>query len=569
VIKLRDYQERAIANIFREWEEVQSTLLVHPTGVGKTTIFTEVVWNKQPERALVLAHREELIFQAKRRIEDQTGLEVATEMAEEIASTNEFLRAPVVVATVQTLISGFGGHRRMHKFNPHEFGLLIIDEGHHSTAASYRKIIDHFSQNHDLKILGVTATPDRHDEEALGQIFDTVADVYEIRNAIKDGWLVPIDQQMVSIDGLDYSQVRTTAGDLNGKDLAIVMESEKNLQGVCGSTLDIIRDRRTIVFTSSVKHAEMACNIFNRHRTNMAEWVCGWTPKEERRLAMKKFHSGDTQVLCNVGIVSEGVDVPAAEVCVMARPTKSRALYAQMAGRILRPIAEVDKFNTPVHRRLAIQNSVKPAALVVDFVGNSGRHRLISAADILGGNFSEESVELAIRKARAAGRAVRIDEILEEAEAIRRKEEKRLRDIAEARKQRLTAAVRYKKKFIDPFRAFNLEPARERAWDVGKVLTPKQRALLLRQGINCDEMPYHQARQVLNQLFHRWKNKLATVRQCNALRKFGYDPTDMTMKQASQFLDALAKNRWKKLTPEQEKQIYAVRGSPDSEANQE
>src|SRR5205823_2117669 len=147
-------------------------------------------------------------------------------------------------------------------------------------------------------VLGVTATPDRADEEALGQIFESVAYDYEILDAINDGWLVPVMQQMVKITGLDFSHIRTTAGDLNGADLARVMEDEKNLQGMVGASIEIIGGKRTIMFTSSVRHAEMCCNILNRHHQGMAKWICGTTPKDERRQTLKDFENGKVQVVC-------------------------------------------------------------------------------------------------------------------------------------------------------------------------------------------------------------------------------------------------------------------------------
>jgi superfamily II DNA or RNA helicase len=549
MIQLRDYQARAVESAFREWNDVRSTLLVAATGTGKTTVFTEIICRMRPARALILAHREELIFQAKRRVEDQGGLECHIEMADQSASTHFLFKAPVIAATVQTLISGIGDTRRMHRFNPMDFGLLVIDEGHHSIAASYRKVIEYFSQNPELKVLGVTATPDRADEEALGQIFESVADIYEILDAIHDGWLVPVDQQMVTIEDLDFSNIRTTAGDLNYGDLATVMEAEKVLHGLCASTIEIIGNRQTIVFTSSVRHAEMACNIFNRHRPNMADWICGKTPKKDRRDTMAAFSDGSLQLLCNVGCITEGVDVPAAEVVVMGRPTKSRSLYAQMAGRILRPLPNlVDSLSTPDERKGAIAASAKPSALIIDFAGNSGRHKLITSADILGGNVSERARELAIRQARESGMPVRMNEELEEAEKeIRRQEEIRRRQ-EEERRTRLVARAKFTATRIDPFNAFDLEPRLERGWDIGKQLSLKQRALFMKVfGYDPSELPYAQARQILNEQFRRWKNKLCTLKQANVLKKFGYDTKNMLMKDASALLDQLAKNHWRRV----------------------
>lgn len=545
MIQLRDYQQRAVDNVFREWEEKRSTLVVHPTGTGKTSTFIEIIRRmfEKGKRAIICAHREELIHQARERAELQADLGCEVEMADEVASTSLFHRSPVVVATIQTLISGNGDKRRLNRFDPNDFGLLVIDEAHHSTAASYRRVIDHFLQNPELVVLGVTATPDRADEEALGQLFDTVADVYEILDAINDGWLVPIDQQMVNVDSLDFSNIRTTAGDLNGADLAAVMEAESNLHGVVGPSIEIIGDKRTIVFTSSVRHAEMACEIFNRHRQGMADWVCGKTDKESRRRIMRDFKSGAVQVLCNVGVVTEGVDVPAAEVVIMARPTKSRALYAQMAGRILRPLPGlVDSEADAESRKTAIAQSTKPSALIVDFAGNSGRHKLMTSADILGGNVTDEAIELAKREARKGGRK-RVDELLLEAQ--REVDEARKRAEA-ARRAKLIGQARYTTQKVDPFAAFDIAPPRSRGWDAGKQLSEKQRTFLRKHlMVDPDEIPYASAKRLIDEQFRRWHNNLCSVKQASLLRRFGYDTKEMRRERASELITRLKENKWK------------------------
>ena len=166
---LRSYQSDAQAAIFKEWEEHSSTLLVLPTGTGKTVVFAFVISQIQPGRTLVIAHREELIFQARQKIEHITGLGCEIEMADQSAETDLFKRCQVVVSTIQTQTSGNADWCRMHRFKPTDFSLLIIDEAHHACADSYKKLIDYYRQNPRLKVLGVTATPDRADEAALGQ----------------------------------------------------------------------------------------------------------------------------------------------------------------------------------------------------------------------------------------------------------------------------------------------------------------------------------------------------------------------------------------------------------------
>jgi superfamily II DNA or RNA helicase len=542
---LRHYQNQAVDGIEAAWQQYDSTLLVMATGTGKTEVFAEIIRRASSKRAMVLAHRNELIWQAVRRIEG-LGLDCSVEMADLQADTNYWNQTPVVVSTIQTQVAGNNGNGRMGFFKPEDFGIVIVDEAHHATSSTWRRTLAYYRQNPNLKILGVTATPDRADEEALGQVFQSVAFDYEILDAIKDGYLVPIDQQMVFIENLDFSAMRTTAGDLNSADLAAVMEAEKNLHGIVSSSVDIIKERSAVVFAVSVKQAEMMAEIFNRHRQGMAGWVCGKTPKEERRALLKGFDDGDTQVVVNVGVLTEGWDSPGCEVIIQARPTKSRCLYSQMVGRATRPLPGlVDGIATPELRREAIANSPKPSMLVVDFVGNAGKHKLMTTADILGGKVSDEAVERATKIAKE-GKAVRMADALEQAERDIKAEIEAHKRREAARKAKIIGRASFSSKYIDPFAAFQLEPVRARGWDTGKSLSEKQRSMLLRHGVNPEEMPVAQARQVLNEMFRRFNNNLATIKQCKLLNKHGYETKNLTMKDASALIDALAKNNWKR-----------------------
>ena len=198
--QLREYQRRISDNVLDEFDRVDSTLVVGATGVGKTVIFADIIQRMQPARAMVLANREELIFQARERIMDFTGLDCDIEMGELVAKRQSLFASPVVISTVQTQCSIAGDHRRMGRFDPKEFGLLILDEAHMAVADTWKDCINYYRQNPKLKVLGVTATPDRHDREALSQIFQSVADTYEILDAIEDGWLVPVMQQFSLIN---------------------------------------------------------------------------------------------------------------------------------------------------------------------------------------------------------------------------------------------------------------------------------------------------------------------------------------------------------------------------------
>ena len=547
----RPYQAEARQCCHNEWQTVRSTAAVMPTGTGKTVLFSTVIPDFSPKKAMVIAHREELIWQARDKIEKLTGLTCGIEMGDLYANNSLFGETQVIVSTVQTQTSKWGDRRRMGRFKPEDFGLLIIDECHHATAQTYRDVINYYKQNPDLKILGVTATPDRADEEALGQVFDTVAFDYEILDAIHDGWLVPINQQFVNVSGLDFSSMRTTAGDLNGADLAAVMESEKIMQGVCGASFEIIGSKRAIVFTCSVKQAEQGSEIFNRYRPGSAAWVCGMTNKDERRTMLENFRNNKVQIIFNCGVLTEGFDDDGVEVIVMARPTKSRSLYAQMAGRGTRPLAGlVDPLPTKEERQAAIAGSSKPHCLIVDFVGNSGKHKLMSSADILGGKVSEEAVRRAIEKAKD-GKSVRMDAALDEEEKAIREQMEQRRKLEEARRAKLRAKVSFASRVVNPFDAFDIEPVRERGWDSGKTLSQKQSELLMKQGINPDSMSYAQGRQVLNEMFRRWNEKLCTLKQAALLKRYGYEVKNLTMKKASELITGLKSNGWNRPAAQQ------------------
>ncbi len=546
-MKMRPYQDESVRRIEAEWQTNRSTLLVLPTGAGKTVTFAEVIRRAFPRRALVLAHRRELVYQACDKIAAITGWRVDIEMGDSRADMGCLFGGPrVVVSTIQTQSSGGDGAGRMTRFDPRLFGVVVVDEGHHSTSPQWKRVLDWYTKgNPDIRVLGVTATPDRADEESLGQVYDTVAFDYEISDAIKDGWLLPVVQQMVHVEGLDFSQCRTTAGDLNGSDLARVMEYEENLHRIVAPSIEIIGNKRTLVFTASVPHAERMAEMFNRHREGMAAWVCGETPEDERKRILDDFKSGRVQVVCNCAVLTEGFDNPAVEVVIMARPTKSRSLYAQMAGRALRPADSIahklNNHESGDDRRALIEASEKPSARIVDFVGNSGRHKLCTSVDILGGKVSEEVREMAIRKLQD-GQPLRVDQALDAAA----EEELRQKEREAARRARLTARAKFSTQTINPFDVFDVKPVAERGWDRGKQLSEGQANVLRKQGIDPDTLPYGQARQILNELFRRWDAGMCTFGQAKILRKRGM-PTDVTRAAAGQMIDGIAaKEGWKK-----------------------
>ena len=554
-MNLRPYQEKAIAHINDGWNDNDAQLLVLPTGTGKTVVFVHLVDREISGRILILAHREELIWQAAAKVEVITGTKPSIEMADYRADEGFFNRSKVVVSSVQTQ----NASNRLLKFDPKQFSLVIIDEAHHAPAKSYRRVIDYYKQNNpNVKILGVTATPDRADEKALGMIFDSVAYEYKIHDAIADGWLVPIVQRSVVVNSLDYSGIKTTAGDLNGKQLAAVMEYEKNLHGIATPTLEIIGDRKTLVFAASVAHAERLCEIFNRHKFGSAEWVCGKTPKDSRRETLRRFAEGKTRILVNVGCFTEGFDEPTLEVIVLARPTKSRALFAQMVGRGTRTLPHVvDGLETSEDRRTAIADSGKPTLEVVDFVGNAGRHKLMHTANLLGGTYSDEEITVAREILSDTTQPKDVDEALKQAreeleEKIKAAKQRELDE--QVRRKKLRARVDWSSRTTDPFGAIGMKPVERQGFGASnRPCSDRLVAGLKRFGVDSADavsMTSSEGSALIGRLIERAKSGKATYKQAKLLRRFGYSP-DISRDEASKLIDAVAANGWKRVDSKQ------------------
>jgi superfamily II DNA or RNA helicase len=554
---LRDYQESACDAVLSDWRDgSDSALVVIPTGGGKTVIISAVCKRIFPRRVMVIAHREELIWQAAEKITRFAGLKCDVEMGEHKTQNDSFLlgRAQVIVSTIQTQMAGGDGMGRKGKFDPTQFGALVIDEAHHATADSYRKLIAYYRSNPDLKVVGFTATPDRTDEAAMGQVFDTVAFDYEMLDAIHDGWLVFPNQQFVSCADLDLSNIRTTAGDLNGAELSRILEAEKPLHQMIVPAIEIIGNRRGIVFTQSVRQAEQSAEIFNRHRPGMAAFVCGKTDKTERRQMLAAFAAGKIQVMVNCGVLTEGFDDAGVEVIVMARPTKSRALYSQMIGRACRPLPGlVDGLGGADERKAAIASSGKPNALILDFVGNSGKHKLVSTADILGGKVSEIAVSRALAKAKQSSKPTNMAELIDEEELQLQDE---LKNMELRRRARLVGTLSYTATEVNPFDTFGIRPIAKRDWDNGKTISEKMRGVLEKAKIpNIDKLSYGEAGQLVKEVFRRWENKLCTFKQAKWLKDKGYD-SNVSFEQASATMSAWAENGWKR--PDSIPQVQAA-----------
>lgn len=546
-MKPRPHQEEAVTTTLQKLQEHGSSLIVMPTGTGKTFVFSEMI-RRTPGRAMVVAHREELIDQAARTIERVTGARPSIEMAEQKSRENlgfGLFANNSVVASVQTLNAKRGQGYRMDKFDPNDFSILIIDEAHHAVANTYQRVVRHFQKNPNIMVCGVSATPDRQDKLALGQVFKSVGYQYEIFQAIQDGWLVPIVSNQVVVESLDFDHVRKTAGDLNKKDLSQIVEKEASLHGVATPCIEIAGDRKTLVFATSVAQARDLCGIINRHGRK-AVFLHGGTPKDERREIVRRYLDGEYQFLCNVGIATEGFDDPSIQAVAIARPTLSRALYTQMAGRGTRPLpGVVDAPISSGQRREAIANSAKPTVEIIDFVGNSTKHKLVSSADILGGKYNDKVVDRARMIAKESGKPVDLIALMERASREQEEVEEEVAKLtARGDIYGVTAKAKYLQKKGDPFDVFNVSAERLQKVHT-RTLTGPQLGMLKRNGVDVSSLNNHQQVTLHNEMIRRLKANLCTYKQAKILKKYGYG-TNVSFKEASNTITRIANNGWRR-----------------------
>lgn len=514
-MKLRPYQEDAIDAVREEFRAgKKSTLLVLPTGTGKTITFGMIarLCIERGRRVLVLAHRDELIQQAVNKL-DMLGVEAGVEKAE--SQARALFDPDVVIATVQTM-----QRRRLETWPRNHFGLIVTDEAHHATAASYRKIYKHFSS---ALHLGVTATADRADEENLGQVYQSIA--YEL--SLWDAMIAPppgpylCRLKFCQCDvEIDLRDIRTTAGDFNLADLE--SRIRPHIDTLANAIRQEIGDRKTLVFTPDVGSAQAMATAL-RSLGFRADWVSGNDP--DRAQKVEALHSGEIKVLCNCNLLTEGFDCVDIAGIVLCRPTKSRPLYAQMVGR---------------GARLAKD---KPDCLIVDFNFLTAKHELVKAVELFDTNETDsEILEIADRIARE-NKGTDLANAIEQARI-----KKTALDAVRIRARERQIA--YRKVSYDPVSVFETLGV---PWRGGKDAvvtraTEGQVRYLKTFGVeDAPNLSKTRASTLIDYLAHRRKEGLATQKQVAWLiAKGNLDPVDArakTFKEASQLLDKIFNNR--------------------------
>lgn len=514
-MKLRDYQEEARTAIANEWEKgVKKTLLVLPTGCGKTIVFSKVVEDrvKLGERVLILAHRSELLDQASDKLAKATGIFTATEKAEQ-SCLNSWFR--VVVGSVQTLQRP----KRLAQFDKDYFDTIVVDEAHHCISDSYQRVLEHFS---NANVLGVTATPDRGDMRNLGSYFESLAYEYTLPKAIKNGYLSPIKALTIPLE-LDLSAVSMQSGDFKASEIGTALDPY--LEQIADEMLKYCTDKKTVVFLPLVKTSQKFRDILNEKGFKAAE-VNG--DSKDRAEVLDDFSKGKYNVLCNSMLLTEGWDEPSVDCIVVLRPTKVRSLYSQMVGRGTRLYPG------------------KEDLLLLDFLWHTERHELCHPASLICEN-EEVAKKMTENMEIAAGAAIDIEEAEEKAasDVVAQREEALAKQLEEMRRR--------KRKLVDPLQfemSIQAEDLSTYIPSFGWEMAPpsdKQIKALEKCGIFPDTIDNAgKASMILDRLSKRRDEGLTTPKQIRFLEGKGFKHVGMWQFQdAKNLIDRIAVNGWR------------------------
>lgn len=516
-LKLRPYQEEARTAIQQEWENGRKkTLLVLPTGCGKTIVFSKVIEDRVRlgERVLVLAHRGELLDQASEKLEKSTGLKTALEKAEN-TSLGSFFR--VVVGSVQTMQR----EKRLSKFPPNYFDTIIIDEAHHAISNGYQFVLKHFE---DSKVLGVTATPDRGDMKNLGSYFESLAYEYTLPEAIKSGFLSPIKALTIPLQ-LDLTSVAQQAGDFSTKDLGTALDPY--LHQIADEMVKHCSNRKSVVFLPLVKTSKKFRDILNEKGMKAAE-VNG--ESKDRAEVLEDFENDKYNVLCNSMLLTEGWDCPSVDCIVVLRPTKVRSLYSQMVGRGTRLFPG------------------KEELLLLDFLWHVERHELCHPAHLIAGSDDvAKKMTENIEEAGLDGLEVDIEqaEVQAEKDVIAEREEALAKQLAEMRKrkQRLVDPLQFEMSIQDEDLSSYVPSF---GWEMGPP-SEQQVTALEKLGIMPDAIDNAgKASLMLDRLQKRKEAGLATPKQIRLLEQRGFKNVGTwPFESASKMINRIAANGWR------------------------
>lgn len=513
MISLRPYQNEAVEAIERQWQEGhKKTLLVLPTGCGKTIVFSKVVADTVNDggRALIIAHRGELLDQAADKLRNSTGIESALDKATSHGAGSMF---PVTVGSIQTLMRD----NRLQEYTPDYFNTIVVDEAHHVLSESYKKVLGYF----DANVLGVTATPDRGDMKNLGEYFESLAYEYTLPQAIREGYLCPIKAQTIPLK-IDLTSVHMQNGDYASNDLGDALSPY--LDQIADIIAQKYSHRKTTAFLPLISTSQLFKEKLLER--GVKAWEINGNSKDREEI-LETFEMASEGVLCNSMLLTEGWDCPSVDCIVVLRPTKIRSLYTQMVGRGTRLCEGKDHL------------------LILDFLWMTTKHELCRPTCLI---CKKEEVAKHIDEEMAeTGEAVEInDELVEKAsEDIRAQREAALaRQLREqrAKKAKLVDPLQFEMSIMD-IDLQEYEPTF--AWECENA-TEKQLKAIERFGISTQpDMSKGYASMLLDRLMKRANAGMTSAKQIRCLERYGFrDVGTWTFDDAKGIIGYLANHNW-------------------------
>ena len=515
MFQLRPYQAEAKQAILTAWDEgFRKTLLVLPTGCGKTIVFSSVTETQvnKGHRVLIMAHRGELLEQAADKLKAASGIDSVLEKAESTSLGSMF---PVTVGSVQSLAQA----KRLARFPSDYFQDIIVDEAHHCLSDSYKNILEHFP---DANILGVTATPDRGDRRNLGEFFDSLAYEYSMVDAIHEGYLSPIKAQTIPLE-LDIGDVGISNGDFSASDIGNVLEPY--LYQIAEKMWEYCHGRKTVVFLPLIATSQKFCSILNETTGLRAAEING--KSTDRAEILSDFENGKYDVLCNSMLLTEGWDCPSVDCIIVLRPTKIRALYQQMVGRGMR------------------LSPGKENLLLLDFLWLSEKHDLCKPSSLI--SKDEQIADIIDERMITDTEAFDLVEAEEQAErdVLAEREGNLAKELSQMRKR--------KSRLVDPIQ-YALSIAAEDlanyvpsfAWEMAPP-SEKQLAFLERRGISAESV-YNAglASLLIGKLKRRQDAGLSTPKQIRCLERYGFRQVGTwQFDDAGALISRLAQNNWR------------------------
>jgi len=533
----RPYQIEAGDAVHKGWKNHQTGLVVSPTGTGKTEMFIHEISiaREQGLKTIILVDRINLVSQTAKRINRRLNIWPDLEQADMYAVTKGPNAADVVIATIQSLRSG-KDRKRYERFNPMHFDRMLIDEAHLTITPSTIETVRYFLDgNPKMRMCGYTATPKRADGLSLGQLYKECFYRYDIRAAIKDGWLVPIMGMVSVVKSFELKPIKG-GRDWTANEIAEKAEKEGPLLEMVGTLLRHCENKRTLVFCARVSHAELVAANLNNKRPMCARVIHGGTPEPERKQILAAYENDEFQYLCNCAVLTTGFDSPGIQVVAMCRPTKSWSLFTQCVGRGLRPLTGiVDGLDSPEDRVNAITTSSKPYVEVISFVGRNGAMNLIGPQHVLAGDMAPPEVgEIANELDDGEGELTDTSELLEKAEE---EYEERLR--YERENAPVEIKVEYGMQRTDLFNKREFQIATESRVDIPSEC---QCAYLVAAGFKKEKVELwdgEMARRATRLVQDRHADGLCTVKQALWLNRQGYSKVElrvMSKKKASSIM---------------------------------